>query len=192
MTVPNMLTSLRIILSPIFLFFFFADTWIGIPVWVSVVVTVIIFGMIEISDLLDGYYARKLNQATDVGKMLDPFSDSLSRLTYFLCFTVFGRMPLWVFCAVLYRDLGVAFIRQLMARRGTAMAARWGGKLKALVYAASGLFGLGVISLTRLSLLPVVLPVLNTIVDILFVITAATAVWTLIDYASALRIQKSG
>ena len=190
MTVPNMLTFLRIILSPFFLFFFFADIWLGIPVWISAIVTIIIFGMIEISDLLDGYYARKLNQTTDLGKMLDPFSDSVSRLTYFLCFTVFGRMPLWVFCAVLYRDLGVAFIRQLMARRGTAMAARWSGKLKALVYAATGLFGLAAISLTRLSLLPVVLPVLNIIVDILFVTTAATAVWTLIDYASALRIKK--
>ena len=141
MTLPNKLTILRIVLSPVFLFFFFADTFLPVSSMAAVSVLIILFAVIELTDLFVGYFARKLNQTSDLGKVLDPFADSFSRLTYFLCFTFTGLMPIWAFVLVLYRDLGVSFIRLLMAKRGIVMPARLSGKIKAVIYAAAGLGG---------------------------------------------------
>ena len=79
--------------------------------------------------------------------MLDPLADSLSRLTYFLCFTVTGIMPAWVLLILVYRDVGVAYVRVLFSRGGVMLSARTSGKVKAWVYAFAGGFGLADFSL---------------------------------------------
>ena len=105
MTLPMALTVARIVLAPVFFALWQAAAagraaWL-IPVWLA-------FGMIEVSDLLDGHFARARGQESELGKVLDPFADSLARLTYFICFTGSSLMPLWVLLLLVYRDLGVA------------------------------------------------------------------------------------
>ena len=151
---------------------------------------IIVFAAIELTDLLDGMLARKLNQTSDLGKVLDPFADSLSRLTYFLCFAFAGIMPIWIFVVVLYRDLSVSFIRLLMAKSGVVMPARLSGKLKAVVYAAAGAAGVLFYFFLKSGLLPEIIIPLRMIVTLLLYAVGAIAVWSLIDYASVLRNRK--
>jgi len=142
MNLPNTLTVIRIILAPIFFVTFFFTEWTGAGHIASLVVLVLVFAVMEVSDFLDGYYARKYQLVTEIGKVIDPFGDVMSRMTYFFCFTLTGLMPAWIFLILLYRELGITFLRMLMIRRGIAMAASVWGKAKAVTYAAGGVLGL--------------------------------------------------
>jgi len=187
MTLPNKLTLIRICASPLFFIFFFSDSWFHLHTLVSGIFIALLFVIIELTDLLDGHFARKLNQTTDVGKVMDPFADSLSRITYFLCFTIYGIMPVWIFCMVLYRDLAVSFIRQLVARQGISMSARFSGKVKALAYALAGLGGVFSVFLKKGHYFTQAQTWIDVIVFILFVITGCAAVWSLADYGASLK-----
>lgn len=146
----------------------------------------LLFGIMEISDFVDGLVARRTGSVTDIGKIFDPFADSVARLTYFLSFMVAGIMPPWLFLLVLYRDLGVSFVRLLAMKKGVAMGAQLSGKIKAFVYAFAGGAGLLVVTVRTAGLEGLAGPV-NGIAKVLFWICGATAVWTMIDYAAAYR-----
>ncbi len=174
------LTLGRLVLAPIFFAFWElakrgSAGWL-IGVW-------LVFGLIEVSDLLDGHLARTLGQESELGKVLDPFADSLSRLTYFICFAGSGVMPLWILLILVYRDVGVAYIRVMASKRKGLMAARLSGKVKAWVYAIAGVGGICAFSLRvtgwfvdgRLAGEGVSLG--------LFILAAAVAGWSLSDYA---------
>ena len=187
MNTANKITFLRVLLSPVFFILFFLPLWTSFPAYIAVPLTGVTFAAIELSDLFDGIVARKLNQVSDLGKALDPFGDSISRITYFFCFTISAYMPAWVFILILYRDMSVSFIRQLAVQKGTVMPSRMSGKIKAWVYALAGIAGtlyhFAVISDTR-ALVPWGF---TATMNALFFLAAAAAVWTLADYMLALR-----
>jgi CDP-diacylglycerol--glycerol-3-phosphate 3-phosphatidyltransferase len=188
MTLPNFLTLLRIFLSPVFFCVFYLLTYTEYKVLFLTILWILFF-IIELSDLLDGYLARKLNKASELGKVLDPFADSLSRLTYFVTFTAAGIMPFAILLILMYRDLSVSFIRLMMLKQGTTMGARWSGKIKAWFYAAAGIGGI-----LKLSQLNLHLPdnfIFNTIILGIFILSAVIAFISLIDYIRPLFKQKS-
>ncbi|PIE03790.1 MAG: hypothetical protein CSA76_07165 [Spirochaetales bacterium] len=73
---------------------------------------------------------------------MDPFSDVFLRLTYFLCFVGEGIMPIWAMVIILWRELGIMFVRMLLVREGFAMGASYAGKIKSVLYFISGTAGL--------------------------------------------------
>ena len=147
--VPNYLSAVRIILSPIFLIVFFLPEWTGSFAVSSVVLCWILMFLMDISDILDGYTARKFGVVSDFGKMFDPYTDLFARLTYFLCFVGIGRMPVWMFAIIVYREISVTFMRMIMMKHGFAMGARMGGKIKEWVYAFAAISSLLAVSLER-------------------------------------------
>ena len=187
----NAVTSSRIVFAPLFFVAFFLPRWFGVPEIVSIIILWTLFILIEISDLVDGQIARKMSQTTDTGKLLDPFADSLSRLTYFFCFTTAGYMPIWIFVVLLYRDLGIGFIRLLILRKGHTLGARISGKLKAWVYAISGIFGLGKLTLGQFPD-TMVYEIVSVVTIVVFYLAGVIAIWSLIDYASVLLRKNSG
>jgi len=151
MNLPTKITVSRIIMSPLFFLIFYLPEWTGGAfTQASVWVLIPLFIVMELSDALDGYIARKYNLVTDLGKILDPFSDVISRVTFFICFTGIGLMPLWMLLLILYRELGITFLRMFMMGRGTAMAASIWGKLKAITYTISSVGGLLYVAVVRL------------------------------------------
>ena len=150
MGLANRITFFRIALSPVFAGLFSAwalwkDPFWLIPVW-------LVFLVSELTDVLDGWVARKLGETSDLGKLLDPFSDVISRLTIFLTLLLVGVAPLWFFLIVLYRELSMTFLRMLMVQKGVVQAASSGGKLKAVLYFLTSLVGM--IYVTWPSLVP--------------------------------------
>jgi len=96
-------------------------------------VAIILIAYSELTDMLDGYLARRDNCVTSLGKLLDPLSDSISRFIYFFAFGYMGLFPIWLVIILFVRDIIVAYIRTYMSLMGIAMGARFNGKAKALV-----------------------------------------------------------
>lgn len=143
-----MLTLGRILLSPVFIAFFLVDSdW-------SLLVCVMLAVAIELSDFFDGKMARRLEQITDFGKLMDPFADSIARFTIFLCFLGAGWAPIWIVATFFYRDMLVAIIRVFSLRSGVVVAARKSGKIKAWSQGIAILLVLSLHGLARVSSLP--------------------------------------
>jgi CDP-diacylglycerol--glycerol-3-phosphate 3-phosphatidyltransferase len=94
---------------------------------------VLLAGLIEISDMLDGTVARARKEVTDFGKVCDPIADSVSRQTVFLSFLMVGIIPLWLYLIFFYRDAFMQLLRIICASSGVVLAARKSGKLKAVL-----------------------------------------------------------
>ncbi len=144
MTLANRITVFRIALSPVFAALFTGWMFWHDTAWLIALWTVFLIS--EFSDIADGWVARKRGETSDVGKLLDPFSDVVSRLTIFLCLLLAGLAPLWFFLVVLYRELSMMFLRTLMMQKGVVQAASSGGKIKAWLYFFASLAGLIVIT----------------------------------------------
>jgi len=135
-TLANGCTFFRIFISPIFLFVYLQHDSLGISTFTLPYVLLMLLGISELSDAFDGYIARKYNQVTDLGKILDPMADSISRISVFLTFTQPPvNVPLVAVFIFLYRDSVISTLRTICALRGFALAARPSGKMKAIIQA---------------------------------------------------------
>ena len=136
MTLPHYLTFIRIFLSPVFLLVYMYHEEFGLSPVALPLVLVILLGISELSDALDGYIARKYDQVTDLGKILDPMADSIYRISIFLTFTKEPvNIPMGLVFIFLYRDSMVSTLRTICAFKGFALAARRSGKIKAVLQA---------------------------------------------------------
>lgn len=189
MTSADKITSIRLILAPIFFIVYFLPTWFPAlgSLW-SVPVLWVLFVVAELTDLFDGLVARSRNEVSDFGKLFDPFSDTLVRITYFLCFVVDGILPAVLLMIVLYREFGILFIRTLMMKFGVAMGARSGGKIKAVTYMIAGVLALVASSIQRLSLDS---SLFNTIKISAIVLFAISVVISLSSFADYYRVYKN-
>ena len=142
MTLSNRFTLARVLFAPVFYLIF------NIPVWtnshilavVSACVMIPLLALAEITDYWDGHYARKYNEVSDFGKIFDPFADVILNLTVFLCAVSAGCMPIILFVLIFYREFCQSFLRMAALKKGIAIAARMGGKLKTVFYIISGFF----------------------------------------------------
>jgi len=140
MTTANKLTVLRLILVPFFFIWYFFGY--GLNSVLYAVLLVLLYGVAELTDLLDGKIARKSGQVTDLGKVMDPFADVMSHLTYFTCFLMSGLMPVWAFAVIMWREFSQSFLRMLLMGKGKPMAANIFGKAKTCMYAAVSICGI--------------------------------------------------
>lgn len=152
MKVSDFFTSIRIFLAPIFFILFFLPGMIGFGAGISVFILIPFFIFMEFTDYLDGYYARKHKQVSDFGKLFDPFADVLANMTVMFAFVLSGYMPSILFLLVLYREMGMMFVRMLASRQGVAIGARKGGKAKTVLYIVATGFSLALESALRLGI----------------------------------------
>ncbi len=127
MNTPNMLTILRVLLVPVFMFFMLYDF---VPY--SQVISAIIFVLAFFTDWLDGYLARKNNQVTNFGKIMDPLADKMLVTAALVCLNVSGVVSAWVTVIILSREFIVSGIRISAASEGNVIAASMWGKAKTM------------------------------------------------------------
>ncbi|MFT4622093.1 MAG: CDP-diacylglycerol--glycerol-3-phosphate 3-phosphatidyltransferase [Myxococcota bacterium] len=124
---PNALTAMRLPLAPLTVVFMVqGDTW-------ALVVAALLALFLELTDLADGYVARRYGAVTTFGKLFDPFSDAFCRYTLFLGMYAIDVADLWMIMVIFYRDSSISFIRSVAAIRSVVVSARPSGKLKAVV-----------------------------------------------------------
>lgn len=141
LTLPTILTLGRIFLGPLFLLCYMHYQAWGISFTTLPYLLLALLVVSETSDLLDGILARKKNQVTDMGKVLDPMADSIFRISVFLTFTQgVIQLPMILIFAFIYRDMVISTLRTICALRGVALAARVAGKIKAVIQAGTAFF----------------------------------------------------
>lgn len=187
MSIANYLTFIRIFISPIFLLVYIEHETLGISSIVLPYVLLFLLGVSELSDAFDGFLARRYNQVTDLGKLLDPMADSIARISVFLTFTQDPiDLPLALIFVFLYRDSVVSTLRTICALKGFALAARISGKIKAVIQAISA-FAIIILMIPH-SLGYISTSTLHTICSLIVGTAGVYTVFSGIDYIYANRI----
>ena len=126
---PNLITIVRILLAPIFMWMLLADNgadgglrWAAAGLFIVAIAT----------DGIDGAIARKHNLVTDLGKLLDPIADKILTGGALVCLSILGELPWWVTIVILVREIGITVFRFVMLRDRVIPASR-GGKLKTIL-----------------------------------------------------------
>ena len=141
-TLPNILTIARICLTPVIaLLPFISGYWPKVIAFVT-------FIAVAVTDIFDGWLARKRNEVSELGQLLDPIADKL--LLFAMLVPIFwitrhptilvdyrikwwGSLPVWVLLLLVGRELGITAFRFFAKRRGVVIPAIGAGKLKAVV-----------------------------------------------------------
>ncbi len=137
MNVPNVLSIIRMILSPVFMAsILLLPKWVpGLGVW-AFIIPAILFAVTSFTDMLDGKIARKYGLVTDFGKFLDPLADkfmvfaALISLLAAPAYRNISEILVWVAAIVMLRELGVTSLRLVVAGKGVVVPASIWGKLK--------------------------------------------------------------
>lgn len=188
MNLANFFTASRIIAAPIFVFLYYLPRLAGVSQQLMLVMVIPLFIYMEFTDFLDGFYARKLKQVSDFGKLFDPFADVVANLTVLLSFMLSGFVPLPIFIIILYRELSILFLRMLARGNGITIGAKKGGKLKTVCYILAEGFTLLIELLAAFSLVSAAQTDILTVVNkVLYGIAAVLSVTSFFDYLLSYR-----
>ena len=132
MNIPNILTTIRLILVPFIGYFFYQ----GYPDdKKSLIIAVILFLIAGLTDVLDGRIARKYNQVTNLGKILDPIADKFFQFTVALVFVLKSLIPLWVVIIIVIKELFMGLgVLLLYKKQDIVTGSFWYGKFATVVF----------------------------------------------------------
>ena len=182
---PNILTMLRIVLVPFFVWFLILDApgWQaqnGVWRWAAAVV----FAVAIYTDKLDGDIARSRGLVTDFGKIADPIADKLLIGSALVMLSLLQELPWWVTILILVREWGITALRFFVIRYGVIPASR-GGKLKTVVQTLA--IFLYILPLTAIA------PWLGVVAFAVMMAALAITLWTGGEYVvEALKLRASG
>jgi CDP-diacylglycerol--glycerol-3-phosphate 3-phosphatidyltransferase len=127
MTLPNILTCLRVLLIPVFMVLACQD---NLPCDIA---ALIVYVVACLTDYVDGNLARKNNQVTNFGKFMDPVADKLLVMAALLLFVEDGTISAWMVAIILGREFIVSALRMVAASEGLVIAANMWGKAKTMI-----------------------------------------------------------
>jgi CDP-diacylglycerol--glycerol-3-phosphate 3-phosphatidyltransferase len=162
---PNWLTVFRIALIPTGVWALFHSPS---AMWQSIAWT--IFFILGMTDILDGYWARKSGRTTPLGAFLDPVADKALIGSAMISLAILDRFPWWIVFVILFREIGITIFRLAVIRDGVIPASK-GGKVKTLTQN----FG---VSFYILPLPDLLHPLRDTLMAVAVILT----VWTGVDY----------
>lgn len=126
MNIPNILTAIRFVIVPFFAYYLFTEQYI---------IAVVLFVIGGITDVLDGYIARKFNLVTTWGKLADPLADKLMQITALIILTYLNRIPIPILIIVVAKEAFMAMGSiSLYTKEKHVVSANWYGKLATVVF----------------------------------------------------------
>lgn len=136
MNLPNKITISRIFLIPLFVIIMVIPfSWgemklFGTTLPVTHFIGALIFIIASTTDWVDGYFARKHNLVTNLGKFLDPLADKLLISTALIVLVELNMAPSWIVVLIISREFAVTGLRAILANEGEVVAANMLGKIK--------------------------------------------------------------
>ncbi|NLN55729.1 MAG: CDP-alcohol phosphatidyltransferase family protein [Clostridiales bacterium] len=163
--IPNILSVIRFLMIPCFVFMFFSN----VPH--NRILALGIFLLAGITDVVDGYLARKNNWITDFGKMMDPIADKLMQATAFVCIAIQNTIVYILTALIFVKELLMLAGGIVLAKKGAKdlVVSRWYGKLATFILAIS----LGLLILFYDN---------ETLVAIMSIVSAAAMLFSLFMY----------
>jgi len=129
---PTILTLLRVVTIPVVVFLLYTPDGKEIPFSRSLI-TFVLFVAATVTDLFDGYLARRYQMVTALGKLLDPLADKLLVCASMIMLIPPHRVPAWMVAIVVAREIGVTALRGVASTEGLVIAASSLGKAKTLL-----------------------------------------------------------
>jgi len=126
---PNFITVMRLLFVPVGAYTLFKNGGDD-PTWQYI--SWCVFFILGMSDVLDGKLARSRGTITKFGEFLDPVADKFMIGTAMVSLSILGRMPWWITCVILFREIGITLFRLSVIKRGVIPANK-GGKVKAMM-----------------------------------------------------------
>ena len=131
LNIPNALTMLRILMVPVVVVALLAEIPNGD------LVAGIVFALAALTDGLDGYIARRRDDVTTFGKLMDPLADKLLIVAALVSLVALDRLQAWIAMVIIARELAVTGLRAVAVEEGVVIAASWLGKVKTALQVAA-------------------------------------------------------
>ena len=130
LTIPNLLSLLRILMIPFIVWLYIAQ-----KNYYGATLMIVLSG---VTDVADGIIARKFNMVSDFGKILDPIADKLTQGTLFICLSNKYPNMLWIFAFFVAKEFVMALLGYITIRNTDSVnSAKWYGKLSTFILYAS-------------------------------------------------------
>mgnify|MGYP002596463721 FL=1 len=123
--IPNILTIIRFILIPIILNFIFQGDYIS---------GIIIFSISGLTDVLDGFIARKFNLISNFGKLMDPLADKLTQISVLAALVSVKIIPVWILAIVVLKELIMVVGASFLYGKDVVVYSKWYGKLATVLF----------------------------------------------------------
>ena len=124
--IPNILTTARLVLVPIF-----AYLVLGAQNLTAAAIVLILSG---ITDIVDGYIARRFHMVSNFGKVYDPFVDKLMQITAVVCLALAEIIPAWVIAVVLSKEIAMIVIGGILYLKKIVVYSNWYGKAATVIF----------------------------------------------------------
>ena len=131
--IPNILTIIRFILIPIILNFIFQGDYIS---------GIIIFSISGLTDVLDGFIARKFNLISNFGKLMDPLADKLTQISVLAALVSVKIIPVWILAIVVLKELIMVVGASFLYGKDVVVYSKWYGKLATVLFYVAIVFSL--------------------------------------------------
>lgn len=126
--IPNLLTTARLILVPIFAYLVLGAE--NLPAAAAV------FVLSGVTDVVDGYIARRFHMITDFGKVYDPFVDKLMQITAVVCLALAEIIPFWIIAVAVCKEVTMIIIGGILYLKKIVVHSNWYGKAATVIFYA--------------------------------------------------------
>ena len=151
--IPNILSGIRILMVPVFIWLFF-------EYYEQIYLSLLIFLLAGLTDIIDGYLARRNNWISNLGKLLDPLADKLMQCTVLVCFAVKNIIPWQLAAAFMLKELFMITGAVIVLKKiKVTVKSHWYGKVTTAVFYAI-VFAVFVVRVFKLDINPAVYAVL--------------------------------
>ena len=128
-TIPNIISIFRLVLIPVFVFFYFKESIENHYFW-----AIFIIVLSGLSDVVDGFIARRFSMVSDLGKVIDPIADKLTQVVALLCLAIKHIAIIPAFIVLFVKELLTMFVAIHLFANGTKpISSRWWGKLSTVM-----------------------------------------------------------
>lgn len=127
--IPNILTTVRLILIPIFAYCMLGTN--------NFYLAAGIFVLSGLTDVVDGYIARHFNMITNFGKVYDPFVDKLMQITAVVCLVIVEIIPVWLLTIVIVKEVSMIITGGILYLKKIVVSSNWYGKVATIVFYAA-------------------------------------------------------
>lgn len=123
--IPNILTIIRFLLIPFIVFFIFTEQFL---------LSFIFFTISGITDVADGFIARKFNLVSNFGKLMDPLADKLTQIFTLTSLVIIGIIPIWILLIVLIKEFIMIVGASFLYGKDVVVYSKWYGKLATVLF----------------------------------------------------------